>query len=91
MLIHLRVKPNSKKPGVDFSSSSDAMGGVLTVRVKSPPIKGKANKEVIERLAEFLDIPQSMIEITGGLTSKNKRAIVPDEVMAQLRSKLPHE
>ena len=78
MLIRLQVKPNSKKSGVEFSNQAGESGGSLVVRVKASPVEGKANKEVIERLAEFFDIHKSAIEIVGGLTSKNKKVAIPD-------------
>ena len=44
----------------------------LKLSIKSPPEKGKANKEIIEYLAEELAIPKSDIEITSGKTSQFK-------------------
>jgi uncharacterized protein YggU (UPF0235/DUF167 family) len=35
------------------------------VYLNSPPVDGKANKEVIQLLAEKFDIPKSLITIKG--------------------------
>lgn len=45
---------------------------IIKVFVTVAPEDGKANKEVIKLLAKVLDVPQSNITITSGLTSKNK-------------------
>ena len=46
--------------------------GTLKVRLKAMPIKGRANKELIEYLSSTLGISRSNIEIRTGKTSKNK-------------------
>lgn len=40
--------------------------------VNAPPEDGKANKAVIELLADYLEISKSKINIVGGLTNRNK-------------------
>ena len=47
------------------------------VSVKSPPIDGKANKEVEEVLAEYLKLPKSKVYITSGFRSKSKVVEIP--------------
>ncbi|MBI1871547.1 MAG: DUF167 domain-containing protein [Chlamydiae bacterium] len=42
------------------------------VFVKEPPIEGRANRAIIETLAEFLNLPKSSLQIISGLTSKQK-------------------
>jgi uncharacterized protein len=51
--------------------------GTLKCFLKSPPEKGKANKELIELLSKALSIPKKEIEIIGGLTSRQKRVTIP--------------
>lgn len=67
MKIQVKVKPNSKQPTI--AESSD---GSFTVRLKSPPVDGKANKELIEVLAEKFNVNKSQVHIKSGLSSKNK-------------------
>lgn len=67
MKISVKVKTNSKVVGVEKMDGSSYL-----VRVNVPPIDGKANKAVVEALADFLNIPKSKIEIVSGLSSKNK-------------------
>jgi hypothetical protein len=63
----IKVKPNSKKQTIE-----EAADGSLTVHLKSPPVDGKANKELIELLAEKFNVPKSQIRIKSGLSSRNK-------------------
>ena len=75
MLLHLIVKPNSRTNQLD----EDGYGNMI-VRVKAPPVDGKANKELIRFLAEILRLPKSSIEILAGENSKYKKVnIAADE------------
>jgi len=67
MKINVIVKPNSKK-----NSIAPNTDGSLVVHVNAPPIEGKANKILIELLADYFNVPKSSIEIVTGLKSKNK-------------------
>lgn len=42
------------------------------VFVKVAPIEGKANQAIIKAMAEYLNLPQSKIQIIHGLTSRQK-------------------
>jgi hypothetical protein len=63
----VKVKPNSKKQGIE-----DAADGSLTVHLKSPPVDGKANKVLIELLAKKFDVAKSQIRFKSGLSSRTK-------------------
>ena len=63
----VKVKPNSKKQAIQ-----ELADGSLSVHLKSPPIDGKANKELIELLAEKFQVTKSQIRIKSGLSSKTK-------------------
>lgn len=67
MLVSVRVKPSSKKPRIE-----QADDGSLTAYLKSPPVEGKANEELIARLAERFGVPKSRVRIKSGLASKTK-------------------
>jgi uncharacterized protein len=63
----LKVTPNAgRNEIVGFKE------GVLHVKIGAPPDKGKANKELIDFLAETLAIRKSSIRIIKGETSHNK-------------------
>ncbi|MCM0588988.1 MAG: DUF167 domain-containing protein [Gloeotrichia echinulata IR180] len=63
----VKVKPNSKQQKI--AEQSD---GSLIVHLKSPPVDGKANEELIKLLAENFDVPKSDIRIKSGLSSRQK-------------------
>ncbi|MBW4502881.1 MAG: DUF167 domain-containing protein [Scytonema hyalinum WJT4-NPBG1] len=63
----VKVKPNSKIQKIEEQAD-----GSLSVRLKSPPVDGKANEELIKLLAEKFDVPKSHITIKSGLSSRQK-------------------
>jgi uncharacterized protein len=63
----VKVKPNSKQQNIEEQSD-----GSLTVYLKSPPVDGKANEELIKLLAEKFDVPKSHIRIKSGLSYRQK-------------------
>jgi hypothetical protein len=84
--ISLRVYPGAARSEVvDFS------GGVWRVRVAAPPVKGKANRELIALLSRQLARDKRAIAIISGHTSRNKiitvAGLTQPEVMARLQSK----
>lgn len=66
MKIQIQVKPNSK------SEEIIEEGGGFIVRVKEPPVEGKANRAVIRLMAKHLGIPENRLRISSGFRSKVK-------------------
>jgi uncharacterized protein (TIGR00251 family) len=65
--ISLRVYPNAaRNEVVGFNE------GVLRVKVAAPPVKGKANKELIAFLNQKLGVGKGSLTIIKGHTSRNK-------------------
>lgn len=67
-LVTVRVKPSSKKG----SLVQAGLDGDLLVYTNEPAIDGKANKAVIELVADYYEVPKSCVEIIRGHTSKTK-------------------
>ncbi|WP_373529804.1 DUF167 domain-containing protein [Nostoc sp.] len=63
----VKVKPNSKQQKIEEQSD-----GSLTMYLKSPPVDGKANEELIKLLAKKFDVAKSHIKIKSGLSSRQK-------------------
>lgn len=63
----VKVKPNSKHQSIE-----EEPDGSFTVRLKSPPVDGKANEELVKLLAERFDVAKSQIRIKSGLSSRQK-------------------
>jgi len=82
MRIFVKAKPRAKKEKIVLQQVQDnpersrrveKIGGThFVVWVKEPPIKGKANKAIAKKLAEYFKVPQSQIVLRAGFSSKNK-------------------
>ena len=46
--------------------------GVLVVGIKALPKKGKANQELVKKLANYYEVDESKVKIISGLSSRNK-------------------
>ena len=71
MKIQVKVKPNSKQQTIKITAD-----GTFIVSLKSPPVDGKANKELIELLAKKFNLSKSEITIKSGLSARNKLIII---------------
>ncbi|QQS43895.1 DUF167 domain-containing protein [Candidatus Roizmanbacteria bacterium] len=65
-IIRVKVIPKAKISGI--SQVTD----VLKVKVHAPAEKGKANREVIEILAEYFSVAKSAVILLEGETSSHK-------------------
>ncbi len=72
-IFKIQVKPNSKQQILQTEPD-----GSLTLHLKSPPVGGKANQELIQFLAQSFGVPKSEIKIKSGLSSRHKFVEVPD-------------
>lgn len=66
MRVNIRVIPNAKKNDVSEE------GEKLKVYVKAPAVDGKANKAMIEVLAEYFKVKKGDIRIIRGERSREK-------------------
>ncbi len=73
MKINVQVKTRSKKEGIEKLSEVE-----YVVRVNTPPVDGKANKRVLEILADYFNRPPSTINLVRGAKSKLKVFEIPD-------------
>jgi len=70
----VRVQPGASKNEI-VGVQEDA----LKIRINAPPVKGKANRALIDFLAEKLRVKKSKVEIISGHTSKIKKIKVVGE------------
>ncbi len=66
-IVTVKVHPKAKSPGVEKTAERE-----FKVRVQAAREKGRANREVLERLADFLGIPPSRLTILRGETASVK-------------------
>ncbi len=60
-------------PRASHSEVQGTQGDALKVRLQAPPVEGKANRALVEFLAERLDVAKSQISIVSGDTGRIKR------------------
>ena len=81
--ITVQVQPNARQNEVVGFE-----GGVLQVRVAAPPVKGRANRELIEFLSRLFAVRKSNITIEKGMTSRRKTLAInglsEDEIAQRL-------
>ena len=73
-------------------ASSEGLGGVhgdaLKVRVKAPPVDGRANEALLKLLAKSLKVKNKSLDLVSGQTSRTKMVVVegltPEEVTSRL-------
>ncbi len=63
--------------------------GALAIALRSPPVDGKANQELIKFLSKELSIPKSKIIILRGETARNKLVFIQGIKSDQLARSLP--
>ncbi len=68
MRFSVKVKPGSRQQKIETGAD-----GVTTVWLKSPPVDGKANAELIELLARTYGVGKSRVRICTGTSARLKR------------------
>lgn len=65
--LQIKVKPNSRA-----SALEQAADGTWVARVKSPPVDGKANAELVELVAAHFGCRKSAVVIRSGASGRMK-------------------
>jgi len=76
---------------VPRSSKSEIVcehGGRLKICLKSPPVNGAANKELIKLLSKKIGIPKGRILIDSGETGRHKVLRLEDMTLHEFESKI---
>ena len=86
-IVNVKVVPRSSKAGLD-----GLLGDAVKVRVRSAPVDGKANKELVAVLADAFGLPKASVAFKSGETSKTKRLLlrgVASEAVRKVVENLP--
>ena len=83
IILSIRTQPGSSKNRI-----IGEYGGRLKLAVTAAPEKGKANKAVIELLADTLHISESSIHIISGESSRDKRLMIKGLTPEDIKSLL---
>jgi hypothetical protein len=71
LLVH--VQPGSKS-----TQLAGLHGDRLKIRLKAPPVDGKANRLLVAFVSELFKVPKSSVSIDKGETSRQKTLIIED-------------
>ena len=70
-VLNVKAQPRSSKAGLD-----GLLGDAVKVRIRAAPVDGKANKELVETLADAFGLAKSAVSFKCGETSKTKRLLL---------------
>ncbi|MCC6415530.1 MAG: DUF167 domain-containing protein [Opitutaceae bacterium] len=82
-LLTIKAVPNAPR-----SEVVGWMGDTLKVRLKAPPVDGKANAELCRFLAEILTLPKSAVTLATGGSSRAKRVRIEGCTIAEACTRL---
>ena len=71
VILNVKAQPRSSRAGID-----GLLGDAVKVRIRCAPVDGKANKELIETLANAFGLAKSAVTFKSGETSKTKRILL---------------
>jgi uncharacterized protein len=75
LIVQIKVIPSSGRQAWLLDKS-----GMLKCYLKSPPDKGKANKELVTFIAHSLSLPSQKIAILTGHTTRIKRITIDSPI-----------
>jgi uncharacterized protein (TIGR00251 family) len=72
--IQVKVKPNARQ-----SSLEPREDGSWLACLKSPPVDGKANQELIALVASHFDVRKARVRIKAGTSGRSKLVEIDDD------------
>ena len=64
------------------------LGEALKVKVRAPPLEGRANEALCEFLADTLGLPRRAVTVLRGETSRQKIVRIDGLLLAEVKTKL---
>lgn len=82
--LEIKAVPNASR-----SEVVGWLGDALKVRLKAPPVDGKANTELCRFLVEVLELPKGAVSVTIGTSSRFKRVEIEGISAAAVLERFP--
>lgn len=82
VILKIYVQPRAKRTEIE---GVDEWRGRLKVRVKAPPVGGKANREIEKFFSKLLGTQVSIIK---GMTSREKDLLVREATVEEVKDRL---
>jgi uncharacterized protein (TIGR00251 family) len=86
-VIAVLVTPDAKD--VRLFSSYHPWRNALECRIRAPAQSGKANRELIQRIAEWFSVPERSVKILSGERSGRKMILIQGLSRQQVLERLP--
>lgn len=67
LILRLRVQPRAGR-----NAFAEPFGDALKVKLKAPPVDGRANAELLHFVAEQFDVPRDAVHLISGQQSRTK-------------------
>ena len=80
VIVDLHISPNAKQ-----TVSNGLHDGALSLRLKAPPVDGKANAALLAWLADTLAVPRNSLALARGHASRRKQVRVAAIQVSQAR------
>lgn len=72
-ILLIKAKPNSRVSALTLQDD-----GTWLAQLKSPPVDGKANAELVALVAQHFGCSKSQVSVKTGAGSRLKRVVIPD-------------
>jgi uncharacterized protein len=82
-LVRVRVQPRAGRDTI-----AGERGDALAVKVKAPPVDGRANDSVCRLLAKAVGIPATSAELVRGASARDKLVRLPGVAAADAAERL---
>ncbi len=69
VILQIKVKPNARESRLEPPAGA---GGVWLAKLKSPPVDGRANRELVELLAAHFACAKSAVTVKSGASGRMK-------------------
>lgn len=83
IIFSVKLVPNSS-----FSKIVDFTDDYVRIKISSPPIENRANKELIEFCSDLFKVNKSKIKIISGEKSKIKKVLITGSIYSDVIQKL---
>lgn len=82
------ILPIKAVPNAPRNEVGGWVGDALKVKLRAPPVDGKANAELCRFLAETLGLPRGAVTVAIGDTSRHKRIAIRGLELDEVRARL---
>jgi len=79
----LKVQPNAHR-----NELAGFKEGVWQIKIATPPVKGKANQELIRYLSQILGVARHQLAIERGINARRKAVSISGLAPSQVRERL---